>query len=80
VVLVSGGNYPDALPAGALAARLGAVLVLVPGADLRAAPATVAFLSGRADTFTSAVIVGGPAAVSDLARDQAGAAITGLAL
>jgi putative cell wall-binding protein len=77
-VLVSGENFPDALPAGALAARLGAQLVLFPRGDLRAAPAVARFLGEWADALTSAVIVGGPAAVGDLPGQQAAAAISGL--
>jgi putative cell wall-binding protein len=76
VVLASGSRYPDALAAGPLAARLDAGLLLVPDADLEAAPAAAAVLREYAAALDSAVLVGGVAAVGDGVRDQTARAIT----
>jgi putative cell wall-binding protein len=77
VVLATGGDYPDALTAGALAGRLDAVLGLVPDRDLSDAPDVQALLGEYADRLDRAVLVGGSAAVSDAVGEQAAQAIAG---
>lgn len=74
-VLASGEAFPDALAAGALTARLSGTLALVPRCDLAPVDSVRELLGGGA--FDSGVIVGGTAAVSDLVREQATAAIEG---
>ena len=61
VFVATGLNFPDALAAGAAAAKLGGTVLLVPGSSL---PASVANELTRLDPETI-VIVGGTSAVSD---------------
>lgn len=68
VILASAGDFPDALAAGALAARREGALLLVSKCDLGDAPQTSAYLDGAG--FGGATIVGGTSAVSDLVREQ----------
>lgn len=75
VVFATGGNFPDALAAGALAGSLHSPLVLVPPTDL-AAPVE-RFLRKRTDQWASGVVVGGPAAADDFVLSQLRAAIAG---
>jgi peptidoglycan hydrolase-like amidase/putative cell wall-binding protein len=75
VVLASGATFPDALTAGAVTARLGGALVLVPRCDLVVVPGTTAFLADGG--FDTGVIIGGVAAVSDRVREQTTDAIDG---
>lgn len=70
VVFASGQNYPDALSAAALAARLGGTLVLVPRDDLDDAPPVPALLRERAGRLGKGVVVGGTSAVSEQVRQQ----------
>lgn len=74
-VFASGSNFPDALAAGAVAAGLGAPLVLVPPTSLH--PANEAFLRDHADLLTSGVLVGGPAAATDFVVEQLDAVLQG---
>lgn len=62
VVFATGQNYPDALSAGAFAARVGGPVVLVP-ANGSGAPLD-AFLRSHTQRWRAATIVGGPAAIS----------------
>ncbi len=70
VVFATGANFPDALSAGALAARLDATLVLVPRDDLDQAPAVGGYLADRRQRFTGGVLVGGTVAVSETTAEQ----------
>jgi putative cell wall-binding protein len=65
VWLATGRSFPDALAAGAAAARSGAVLLLVDGVDLVGSPEPRAWLASRA-SLREIVLVGGPSTVSDL--------------
>lgn len=76
VVLATGYGFPDALAAGALAARLEAPLQLVHDTDLDASAGAVAFLERHAAAFGGARLVGGQAVVSDGVAEQAAEAIT----
>jgi putative cell wall-binding protein len=69
-VFATGANFPDALSAGALAARLDATLVLVPRDDLDQAPAVGGYLADRRQRFTGGVLVGGTVAVSETTAEQ----------
>jgi peptidoglycan hydrolase-like amidase len=77
LVLASGEAFPDALSAGALAARLGGSLLLVPQCNLDGVPVVSAFLDNVGTATTTGVIVGGVAAVSDRTREQATASLGG---
>ena len=61
VALATGERFPDALAGGAHAARLGAPLLLTPGADL--ADPVARHLSGSA--ATTAYLYGGPTAIAE---------------
>lgn len=74
LVFATGAAFPDGLTATALAARLAAVVVLVPHGDVPEATGT--FLTDGADRFDEGWVVGGTAVVSDAVRDQLRAAIT----
>lgn len=69
-VFASGENFPDALSAAALAARIGGTLVLVPRQDLANAPAIAALLDEHAEQLGDGIIVGGTGAVSERVRAQ----------
>jgi putative cell wall-binding protein len=75
VLLASGEAFPDALAAGALSARVGGPVVLVPSCSLDGVPETVQLLSDG--PFDSGVVIGGGAAVSERVREQATDAIDG---
>lgn len=62
VVVVSGGNWPDALVAGPLAGMRGDALILVHPSDLGASPASAAFL--RDNAFGDVDLYGGHMAIS----------------
>ncbi len=64
LVVASGGGFADALSAGALAARLGGVLVLAPSGTLTDAPPVQDFVDDNATRLPSGAIVGGTAAIS----------------
>jgi gamma-glutamyltranspeptidase/glutathione hydrolase len=63
VVLATGEDFPDALSAAALAARLGGLLVIVPSTPLAAAAVARLLVLGG-PRFDEGWVVGGPAAVS----------------
>jgi putative cell wall-binding protein len=65
VWLATGRSFPDALAAGAAAARSGSVLLLVDGVDLVGSPEPMAWIGSRA-ALREIVLVGGPSTVSDL--------------
>jgi SpoIID/LytB domain protein len=75
VLLASGEAFPDALAAGALSARVGGPVVLVPSCNLDPVPETVELL--REGPFDGGILVGGRAAVSDRVREQATDAVGG---
>jgi putative cell wall-binding protein len=70
LVLASGGNFPDGLAAASLAARLGGVLLLVPGGGLAATPEVRGWLKANGTRFDRVVAVGGAAAISDAGLQQ----------
>ncbi|MBW3664598.1 MAG: cell wall-binding repeat-containing protein [Actinobacteria bacterium] len=76
VVFATGRNFPDGLAAGALAARLGALVVLLPPDDLGGAAAVRDLLSTNRARFGGGVVVGGPAAVTDAVLSQLRDALT----
>ena len=63
VLLATGRSWPDALAAGPAAGALGAVLLLVDGADITGSPAAAAWLDGR-PALRQVVLVGGTTSVS----------------
>ncbi|HUH06390.1 MAG TPA: cell wall-binding repeat-containing protein [Egibacteraceae bacterium] len=73
IVLASGANFPDALAAGALSAKLGAPLLLVPRENLNAIVGPRTFLETQ--PLTEGIIIGGTAAVTDEVLQQAEAAL-----
>lgn len=73
VVFATGADFPDALAAGALAGNVEGPLVLVPPTEL--APAVDAFLRDHTERWAGGIVVGGPAAASDLVLKQLQAAI-----
>ncbi|MGI8874785.1 MAG: septal ring lytic transglycosylase RlpA family protein [Egibacteraceae bacterium] len=73
VVFATGGDFPDALAAGALAGALNSPLVLVPPEALNS---TVdGFLRERTERWVGGVVVGGPGAASEFVLAQLTAAI-----
>lgn len=65
IVFASGHGFADALPAGALAARAGGPLLLVPRAALDDAPPTRDFVAQYARELSRGIVVGGRVAVTD---------------
>lgn len=74
-VFASGDNFPDALAAGALAAGLGAPLLLVPSQSL--APQSEAFVRTHEARLAGGVVVGGPASATEYVVAQLDAAVRG---
>lgn len=74
-VFVSGQDFPDALAAGALAARREAPLLLVPQGRLD--DGVDAYLRADTTTVTEGALVGGSGAVSAHVEDEIDAAVTG---
>lgn len=72
LVVATGESFPDALSAGAVAARAGGPLLLVPGGGPTEDQAR--WLDANSDRLSGIIIVGGPAAVSE----QAGARLRAL--
>ena len=68
--VASGHDFPDALTGSVGAFRQDAGLMLTNPNDLADSPATKTYLSGFAEQITTAVIVGGPAAVSEQVEGQ----------
>ena len=62
--VATGTNYPDALSAGALAARVKGVLLLVDGSGSSSDAASQAFLADHAGEVTLKAVMGGFAAVN----------------
>lgn len=75
LVLASGAGIGDALPAGALAARLGSRLMLAP--HRRLAPSYEQELRARVEPARGLALVGGRQALGDWVQRQAGAALAG---
>ena len=73
VVFATGGDFPDALAAGALAGSLEGPLVLVP--TQRLASTVAAFLREHTARWDGGVVVGGQVAASDFVLDELTAAI-----
>ena len=73
-VFATGRNFPDGLAAGAVAARIGGPVVLVPGDDL---PDGIRdFLASRADQLDDPVTLGGEVAVSATTMASTTSALT----
>lgn len=70
VVFATGQSYPDGLAAGALAARQGGLVVLVPPDDLNHAPEVVSFLADHNHRLDPRLVLGGPSAISHTVHDQ----------
>lgn len=75
IVLATGEDFPDALAAGSLAARLDAPVALTPSAQL--AGVVDQFVRDHGDRWNGGVVVGGTAAASDLVLEQLDAALNG---
>ncbi len=73
VVIASGRGFADAMSAGALAARRGHPLLLVPGNDI----SDVVDDRIRSAGITGATVVGGSSVVADFAVEELQAAVTG---
>ncbi len=76
-LLVSGQVFADALVAGPAATHLGGILLLVDPDDLSHSAATRDHLIEHADEIATAILVGGPLAISEAVRDQVLDAIDG---
>lgn len=74
VMLASGGDFPDALAAAPVVARLGGVLLLVDATDLARSPATRDYLRRHDDAVETLIVAGGPAAVSERVLGQSATA------
>ncbi|MBW3561345.1 MAG: cell wall-binding repeat-containing protein [Actinobacteria bacterium] len=74
-VFASGETFPDALAAGALAARRGDPLLLVPSGRL--ADSVDAYLRHDDTPVTAGVLIGGTSAVGEFVQQELDAAITG---
>ncbi len=77
LVIATGGNFPDALVAGAAAGRAGGPVLLIP----RDGPTIdqEQWISRNRGRFTGAIVLGGPAAVSEAARTRVQALLRGAA-
>lgn len=73
VLVARGDDFADALAAGPAAARLGGVLVLVPGWDLT--NGTDRWFGHHRDEVDTVYVVGGRQAIADHVLDQLRAAI-----
>ena len=73
LLVATGADYPDALAAGAMAARDSGPLLLVPGDGLT--PGLTRFIRGHHERFSRAVVIGGAGVVSDATLGQVEAAI-----
>lgn len=82
VAIADGRNFPDALAAGPVmaigfgGASGGGPVLLVDGADADNSPASLSLLRAERDRIESAVVVGGPSAVSSRTVDRVTAALT----
>ena len=77
IVFATGADYPDGLAAGAVAARRGGPVLLVPPSGLAEDSPTLEFLRSVAGRVASGVVLGGPAAMDETTRAQLEAAISG---
>ena len=77
LVVATGKDFPDALAAGALAARLDGPLLLAPQCRLEDSPPTAEFLSANRARLERAALVGGRAALSDRVAEQVSSGISG---
>ena len=77
VIVAAGSGFPDALAAGALAGRLGGVLVLAPSTRLADGQATGAFVSDNADALSGGVVVGGTGVISADVQQELQALLNG---
>ena len=77
IVFATGADYPDGLAAGAVAARRGGLVLLVPPSDLAEDSPALAFLRSIADRVDSGVVLGGPGAIDESTRALLEEAIAG---
>ena len=77
LVVATGKDFPDALSAAALAARLDGPLLLAPQCTLEDSPPTSQFLSANKSRLGRAAVVGGRSAISDRVLEQLSAGIAG---
>ncbi len=70
LIFASGGNWPDALGAGAAAARTDTVFLLAHPEDLDDGAATRTFLESWDGRIGAASVAGGPVAVAEPCRDR----------
>lgn len=75
LIVATGGNYPDALSAGAAAAKLQAPVLLVPGDQLSSS--VDSYIRANRARFSEAIVIGGTAAVSNTVLEQIDDAING---
>lgn len=77
LVIATGGNFPDGLPAAAAAAHRGGIVLLVPTEDLAQAQTVWDWLLGQEGATRRATVTGGPGAVSDQVLQQVQEALDG---
>lgn len=70
LIVASGENFPDALSAGALAARQAGVLILVPSQSLPQGHPSRDFIEQRNDRLGDGVVVGGTKVISATVEEQ----------
>ncbi|CAN5399946.1 hypothetical protein BH23ACT9_BH23ACT9_15960 [soil metagenome] len=70
LVVASGTGFADALSAGALAARLGGVLMLAPAADLDDGVAVRDFVRDNASRLEGGAVIGGTGVISSAVEGQ----------
>lgn len=70
LIVASGENFPDALSAGALAARAGAVLMLMPSQSLAAGHPSHDFVTQNNDRLSDGIVVGGTNVISDAVEQE----------
>jgi len=75
LVAATGGDFPDALAAGALTAKVDGMLLLTPPCSLDDVASNRQFLADNRVRLADALLVGGRAALSELVREQLSAAI-----
>lgn len=75
VYYASGGNWPDALAAGAAIAVNGGSLLLTPPTDFLSAKSVVTWTREHSRSMDSVTVLGGPVTVTDTVRSQIQASV-----
>ncbi len=70
LVVARGDDFPDALSGGPYAARQGALLMILPALDYRAADGSERYLASRDDALASVTLLGGHAGLSSYEQWQ----------